>query len=82
MSVEAKPRFVKVNRQEAEDLIGKAVRTTPEAVSAAQEIIRRGAASAAITLGSEGLIWVESQQRTSMESKTAAAEGYLGRWFR
>ena len=29
LSVEAKPQFVKVNRQEAEDMIGKAVQTTP-----------------------------------------------------
>ena len=60
VSVEAKPRFVKVNRQEAEDLLGRTIQTAQQAVSAAQEIIRRGAASTAITLGSEGLIWVES----------------------
>ena len=69
LSVEAKPQFVKVNRQEAEDLIGKAVRTTPEAVSAAQEIIRRGAASVAITLGSEGLIWVEANDGPVWKAK-------------
>jgi 1-phosphofructokinase family hexose kinase len=69
VSVAAKPGFVKVNRQEAEDLIGQAVRTTPEAVSAAQEIIRRGAASAAITLGSEGLIWVESSNGPIWKAK-------------
>ena len=69
LSVEAKPRFVKVNRQEAEDLIGKAVQTTPEAVSAAQEIIRRGAASVAITLGSEGLIWVEANDGPVWKAK-------------
>jgi len=59
-SVKAKPRFVKTNRQEAEELIGQSLKTTEEAVSAAHEIIRRGASSAAITLGSQGLIWVES----------------------
>jgi 1-phosphofructokinase family hexose kinase len=69
LSVEAKPQFVKVNRQEAEDLIGKAVQTTPEAVSAAQEIIRRGAAGVAITLGSEGLIWVEANDGPVWKAK-------------
>ena len=69
LSVEAKPQFVKVNRQEAEDMIGKAVQTTPEAVSAAQEIIRRGAASVAITLGSEGLIWVEANDGPVWKAK-------------
>jgi 1-phosphofructokinase family hexose kinase len=69
LSVEAKPQFVKVNRQEAEDMIGKAVQTTPEAVSAAQEIIRRGAASVAITLGSEGLIWIEANDGPVWKAK-------------
>ena len=69
LSVEAKPQFVKVNRQEAQDLIGKAVQTAPEAVSAAQEIIRRGAAGVAITLGSEGLIWVEANDGPVWKAK-------------
>jgi 1-phosphofructokinase family hexose kinase len=61
VSVEAKPRFVKANRQEAEELIGNRIHTVPEAISAAREIIRRGAATAAITLGAEGLVWVENK---------------------
>lgn len=61
VSVEAKPRFVKTNRAEAEELIGKPLRTMQEGEAAAREIIQRGAASAAITLGDEGLIWVESK---------------------
>jgi 1-phosphofructokinase family hexose kinase len=61
VSVEAKPKFVKTNRAEAEELIGKPLKTIQEAEVAARQIIRRGAASAAITLGEEGLIWVESK---------------------
>jgi 1-phosphofructokinase family hexose kinase len=61
VSVEAKPQFVKTNRAEAEELIGKPLRTIQDAEVAAREIIQRGAASAAITLGNEGLIWVESK---------------------
>ena len=61
VSVEGKPGFVKTNCGEAEELIGRPVQTQQEAVSAAREIIQRGAASAAITLGSKGLIWVESK---------------------
>jgi 1-phosphofructokinase family hexose kinase len=60
VSVEAKARFVKVNRQEAEELLGRTIATVSEVVAAGHEIIRRGAATAAITLGSEGLIWIES----------------------
>jgi tagatose 6-phosphate kinase len=69
LSVEAKPRFVKVNRQEAEGLLGKTVQTNEDAVSAAQEIIRRGPASAAVTLGNEGLIWAESSEGPVWKAK-------------
>jgi 1-phosphofructokinase family hexose kinase len=61
VSVEAKPQFVKANREEAKEITGKPIKTTQDAVAAAQEIVRRGAASAAITLGAEGLIWVENK---------------------
>ena len=60
VSIEAKPRFVKLNRQEAEELLGRTIGSISEVVAAGHDIIRRGAASAAITLGSEGLIWIES----------------------
>ena len=60
VSIDAKPRFVKVNRQEAEELLGRTITSISEAVAAGHDIIQRGAASAAITSGSEGLIWIES----------------------
>jgi 1-phosphofructokinase family hexose kinase len=74
VSVEAKPHFVKANRQEAEELIGKPVRTGEEAVSAAREIIRRGAASAAITLGSDGLVWIESENGPAWKARPPRLE--------
>jgi 1-phosphofructokinase family hexose kinase len=61
VSVEAKPQFVKANREEAQELTGQPIRAIADAVAAAQEIIGRGVASAAITLGAEGLIWVETK---------------------
>lgn len=60
-SVKARPDFVKVNRAEAGSLVGRPLTTVQEIVHVAGEIVERGAASAAITLGSEGLIWVESK---------------------
>jgi 1-phosphofructokinase family hexose kinase len=55
----ADPDFVKTNRAEAESLVGRPLKTTEEVVHAAWEIIHRGSASAAITLGKDGLIWFE-----------------------
>ncbi|MGA8073223.1 MAG: hexose kinase [Candidatus Acidiferrales bacterium] len=60
-SSKASPDFVKTNRAEAEALLGRPVTTRHEAVHAAMAIIENGAGSAAITLGAEGFVWVESR---------------------
>jgi 1-phosphofructokinase family hexose kinase len=60
--IKANPRFVKVNRNEAEELTGHAVTTEREALDAAREIVRAGAGSAAVTLGKEGVAWMESAE--------------------
>jgi 1-phosphofructokinase family hexose kinase len=58
-SSNAHPDFVKVNRAEAEALVGRPLATIEEIIQAAREINERGAGSAAITLGREGLVWME-----------------------
>jgi 1-phosphofructokinase family hexose kinase len=55
----ARPDFVKVNRAEAETLVGRPLATILELVHATAEIVERGVGSAAITLGRDGLIWLE-----------------------
>lgn len=59
--LEAKPDFVKPNRKEVEALLGRPVRDAEEALGAAHELVRRGARSAAVTMGAEGLVWLESE---------------------
>jgi 1-phosphofructokinase family hexose kinase len=58
-SANARPDFVKVNRAEAETLLGRPLATIVEVAYAAGEIVERGVRSVAITLGREGLIWLE-----------------------
>jgi len=60
-SVNARPDFVKVNRAEAEALVRSPLATVHEVVRAAREIVAGGVGSVAITLGREGLIWLEHQ---------------------
>src|ERR1700674_1260142 len=60
-SLQARPDLVKPNRKETEALLGKSVADCQSALDAARELIHRGAQSAAITLGAEGLVWVESK---------------------
>lgn len=57
----AKPDFVKPNREELEALLGRPLHDAKEACAAAHELIRCGARSAAVTLGAEGLVWLESE---------------------
>jgi 1-phosphofructokinase family hexose kinase len=60
-SAKASPEFLKINRAEAEGLLGRPLKDGHEAVHGAMEIIENGAGSAAITLGADGLVWVESK---------------------
>jgi 1-phosphofructokinase family hexose kinase len=59
--IAAKPNFVKSNRQEVEVLLGRALPDVQAVMAAGREMISRGAGSVAITLGAEGLVWLESK---------------------
>ena len=52
-----KPYFVKPNREEAAQLLGKPVSSLSDAVRALRKLLSLGAESAALSLGSEGLLF-------------------------
>jgi 1-phosphofructokinase family hexose kinase len=52
-----KPYFVKPNREEVAQLLGKPLSTLSDAVSAVRKLLSLGAESAALSLGSEGLLF-------------------------
>lgn len=52
-----KPYFVKPNREEAARLLGKPVGSLSDAASAVHKLLTLGAESAALSLGSEGLLY-------------------------
>jgi 1-phosphofructokinase family hexose kinase len=58
-TAKARPDFVKVNRAEAETLVGRPLPSMHEVVRAARELVDGGVPGVAITLGREGLIWLE-----------------------
>jgi 1-phosphofructokinase family hexose kinase len=58
-SAKAHPDFVKVNRAEAEALAGRPLATLQDVILAVRIIVDRGVGTAAITLGRDGLIWLE-----------------------
>jgi len=55
----AEPEFVKPNLAEIEALLDRRLKTRKAIAAAARELVRRGAESAAISLGAEGLVWLE-----------------------
>jgi len=60
--LEARPDFVKPNRAEAESLLRRSLPDLRSAAAGARALVERGAKSAAITLGAEGLVWFESKE--------------------
>jgi 1-phosphofructokinase family hexose kinase len=60
-SLASRPAFVKPNLEETEALIGQKLNDPAAIVHAARELIDRGARSAAVSLGSEGLVWLEQR---------------------
>lgn len=56
-----RPDLVKPNRKEAEALLGRPVPDADAAAQVARQIIDRGARSAAITLGANGVVWLDSK---------------------
>jgi fructose-1-phosphate kinase PfkB-like protein len=57
----ARPDFIKPNREEAEALLSRKLRSTAAVADAAHDLIAKGAASVAISLGADGLVWAERQ---------------------
>jgi 1-phosphofructokinase family hexose kinase len=68
-SANARPAFVKVNRAEAETLLRRPLATIDEIARAAREVVARGSGSAAITLGREGLLWLERKDGPVWKAK-------------
>jgi 1-phosphofructokinase family hexose kinase len=57
LALAEKPYFVKPNREEAAQLVGKPIRSLSDAVGALCKLLSLGAQSAALSLSSEGLLF-------------------------
>jgi tagatose 6-phosphate kinase len=60
LALSAKPDFVKPNRDEAAALANFVIDSTPAAVKAVRKLIASGAQGAALSLGSDGMIYAAS----------------------
>src|SRR2546427_3822740 len=57
LALAASPHFVKPNRQEAESLLGCSISDLSAGARALQQMISLGARTAAISMGTQGLLW-------------------------
>ncbi len=61
-SLSSSPDLIKPNREEAETALGHAARDESSALEAARAFVERGARSVALSLGSDGLLWLASPE--------------------
>jgi len=73
LGLAGKPYFVKPNREEAAQLIGKPVSKVSDAVSVVRTLLSLGAESAALSLGSEGLLFCSGTSAPVLFGRAASA---------
>ncbi|HXY24623.1 MAG TPA: 1-phosphofructokinase family hexose kinase [Candidatus Acidoferrum sp.] len=78
--LEARPDFVKPNREEVEWLTGWTIHDPRSAAEAIAQIISAGAKSAAVSLGQDGLVWkpLNSERIFHAHSPSVAARSAVG----
>lgn len=74
----AKPAFIKPNLHELEGVLGRELRTTEETVAGARELIAEGAQNVAISLGSEGALFVNARRALRVYPPKVDAVGPVG----
>lgn len=71
--VQAKPYMMKPNRKELEALVGHPLETEAELVAEAQKLIAQGIQKVVISLGKDGLLYVDGEQVLRAEAKKVEA---------
>jgi len=67
----AGPDFVKINREEAQSVTGFAVKDVVGACEAVRKLLERGAKSAAISLGDQGIVGIQQWDGPAIHAWTA-----------
>lgn len=67
-----KPDLVKPNRDEAASAFGIAINDVESAVKAARSMLAHGAKNASVSLGSDGLIWLDGAESTPVAARPPA----------
>ncbi|MEO7259950.1 MAG: PfkB family carbohydrate kinase [Jatrophihabitantaceae bacterium] len=78
----AEPEAIKPNLDELEEAVGHPVGTFGDAIAAAQELLERGARSAAVSLGPDGALLVHPGQVWHAWARASTPEAPSGRAMR
>lgn len=76
--VQAGPDLVKPNKRELEMLMGKSLTSRGELEQAARELLRYGVKKAVVSLGTEGLLYVDESETVWQEAKKVQTENTVG----
>lgn len=76
--IQAGPSLVKPNRKELEYLAGRPFKSREEIIAAARELFTFGVSRVVVSLGSEGLLWVEKEDVYFREAKQVQTVNTVG----
>ena len=78
LALEAKPYFVKPNREELEAFYGKAFKDTKEMIRFGKSLIQKGIQSLCISLGEEGALFITSEKCYKAKPVKVLVQGVQG----
>ena len=76
--IQAGPDMVKPNRKELEYLAGRVLESREEIIAAARELLAFDVSQVVVSLGSEGLLWVEKEDVYFREAKQVQTVNTVG----
>ena len=76
--IQAGPDLVKPNRRELEYLAGRPLKTRKDAVEAARALLAAGVGRVVVSLGSEGLLWVDGERELFREARPVKTVNTVG----
>ena len=84
IGLEGKPHIIKPNLYELEKLVGKELKTTTEIIQEARQICKQGIHQVIVSLGSEGVLYVDLDQvlkvtvpKVEVESTVGAGDSFV-----
>lgn len=76
--MKAGPNLVKPNRRELEFLAGRSLKSREEIIEVSRELMDDGVETVIVSLGSEGLLWIDRQKAVFREAKKVQTVNTVG----